>query len=211
MLQVTKISGPLVTAKIVDSKDKPKFLETVLVGETKLMGEIISIENGECKIQVYEETGGLTVGEDVELLGELLSVELAPGLLSNMFDGIQRPLEAIDKVSPVFIEAGIRLPSLDREKLWDFVPTKKIGEKVSQGDIIGYVQETESYKHFIMIPHGVEGGTIEEICSGENTIVDKIAEIKTDSGQKIDIQMLQKWPVKVARSYQEKLTPKKIF
>ncbi len=210
MLKVTKVSGPLVSAKITDKNDKPKFLETVYVGDDRLMGEIISIEDGECKIQVYEETSGLTVGQEVELKGELLSVELAPGLLSNMFDGIQRPLEAIDKVSPVFMGAGIHLPSLDREKKWNFQPHAKKGDKVVSGSKIGFVQETKNYKHWIMIPKGVSGEIV-EIKKGEFNIVDVIAKVKNSEGESVEIRMLQKWPVKVARSYQKKLTPKKIF
>jgi V/A-type H+/Na+-transporting ATPase subunit A len=210
MLKITQITGPLVTAQITDKNDKPKLLETVYVGHVRLLGEIITVEGNECKVQVYEETSGLKVGEPVELRGELLSVELAPGLMGNMFDGIARPLEAIDKVSPIFIQPGIHLPSLDRDKKWEFVATAEKGETVKTGDKLGYVQETELLKHYVMVPAGVSG-TLGDIQSGHYTITDTIGHVVDTEGKKHDLQMLQKWPVKIARKYTAKLTPKKIF
>ena len=211
MLKITQITGPLVTAQIIDrAVDKPMLLETVYVGHTRLLGEIITIEEDECKVQVYEETSGLKVGEPVELKGELLSVELAPGLLGNMFDGIQRPLEEIDKISPIFIQPGIHIPSLDRSKKWNFQTFVEIGDEVMKGDKIGFVQETDSLQHFIFVPQGGTG-VVESISPGESTIEEVVAVIKTENGAKIEVKMLQKWPVKIARPYKQKLSPKKIF
>jgi V/A-type H+-transporting ATPase subunit A len=211
MLKIIKISGPLVTAEIQDGAEKaPMMLETVYVGKQRLLGEIISIEGKEVKIQVYEDTTGIVVGEPVELKGELLSVELGPGLLSSMFDGIQRPLEAIDKVSPIFIAPGIHLPSLDREKKWDFIPTVQVGETLKEGQKIGYVQETSLIKHWILLPKGANG-TIKEIDAGEFTITDTVAKIEVGDGLLMDITMMQKWPVKIARNFKEKLSPKTLF
>ncbi len=210
MLRITKVSGPLVTAVIEESTDKPKYLETVFVGDRQLLGEIISIENGECKVQVYEETTGIRIGEKVELKGELLSVELGPGLIGNMFDGIQRPLEALDKVSPVFIAPGIHLPSLDQDKKWKFEPIVKKGDVLEAGAKIGYVQETELFKHYIMLLPDVAGEVV-SINAGEFTINDVVAHIKNAAGEEIPVIMKQKWPVKIARPRVEKLAPHKIF
>ena len=211
MLKITQITGPLVTAQIIDrAVDKPMLLETVYVGHTRLLGEIITIEGNECKVQVYEETSGLKIGEPVELKGELLSVELAPGLLGNMFDGIQRPLEEIDKISPIFIQPGIHIPSLDRNKKWNFQTFVEIGDEVMEGDKIGFVQETDNLQHFIFVPQG-GAGVVESISPGESTIDEVVTVIKTENGAKIEVKMLQKWPVKIARPYKQKLSPKKIF
>ncbi len=210
MLKITQISGPLVTAKIESAEKSPQLLETVYVGHKKLLGEIIKILGDECKIQVYEETAGLQVGEPVELRGELLSVELGPGMLGTIFDGIQRPLEAIDKITPIFIGAGIHIPSLDRNKKWDFEATAKIGDIVSPGTQIGKVMETELLEHKILIPVGIQG-KITKINSGAFTVEDIVAEVEDDQGNKHEIRMMHKWPVKVARPIRTKLSPKKIF
>jgi len=209
MLRITKISGPLVTAQIVESSDKPKILETVYVGRNKLLGEIVSIIADEVNIQVYEETSGLTVAEEVILKNELLSVELGPGLLGNIFDGIQRPLAEIDKVSPVFIQPGIHLANLDQEKKWLFHCEKSIGDLVKVGDRIGYVQETEFLKNWTLVPNGIEGEIV-EIKSGECTVKDIICIVKTDLGNK-NIALSHKWPVKIAKPIIQKLTPNKLF
>lgn len=209
MLKITQISGPLVTASFEDNFT-PQVLETVYVGNKKLLGEVVAIIGNICKIQVYEETSGLQVGEPVELRHELLSVELGPGLLRTIFDGIQRPLEAIDKVSPVFIRPGIQLPNLNRETKWSFQPLVVVGQEVRPGDKIGFVVETELLKHWIMIPQGISG-VVEKINSGELTVVDEVAIIKDGDGKSHPITMLQKWPVKVARPILQKLSPKKIF
>jgi V/A-type H+/Na+-transporting ATPase subunit A len=210
MLKITHITGPLVTAQILDEMDKPMLLETVFVGDVKLLGEIIAIEGNQCKIQVYEETSGLKIGEPVQLRGELLSVELAPGLLGNMFDGIQRPLEEIDKISPIFIQPGIHLPSLDRARKWVFHPLVKIGDVVNSGDRVGYVDETDQLKHFIHTPLNVSG-VVNQIKYGEFTVENIIVVIEDSNDTLHEVKMLQKWPVKLARSYREKLSPKKIF
>jgi V/A-type H+/Na+-transporting ATPase subunit A len=210
MLKITQITGPLVTAQITDKSDKPMLLETVYVGDTRLLGEIITIEGEFCKVQVYEETAGLRVGEPVELRGELLSVELAPGLLGNMFDGIQRPLEEIDKISPIFIQPGIHLPSLSRTKKWLFEPVLDKGSVVEPGDKVGFIQETDILQHSIFVPKGVSG-IIKTITKGEFTIEETIVVIEDSNDDTHEIKMLQKWPVKIARPYKEKLSPKKIF
>lgn len=213
MLTITQVSGPLVTAQIpTNSGEKPKILETVLVGHKKLLGEIITIDKDIVQIQVYEETGGLEVGEPIELMNELLSVELGPGLLAAIFDGIQRPLKAIDEVSPIFIQPGIRLPSLDYDKKWGFIPTVQIGETVWQGKKVGYVQETELLKHWIILPELKSGTwTVKDIQAGEYTLKDVVAHLENEKGDKYEVKMVQKWPVKVARPYLKKKAPKKAF
>src|SRR5690554_3523141 len=182
------------------------MFDVVRVSEHKLIGEIIEMHGDKASIQVYEETAGLGPGEPVVSTGVPLSVELGPGLIENMFDGIQRPLEKMREMVGSNITRGIEVTSLDRNKKWKFVPTVKKGEKVSSGDIIGTVQETVVIEHRIMIPHGVSG-TIEEIKEGEYTITDTVAVVKKDNGEKVDIQMMQKWPVRKGRPYKEKLPP----
>jgi V/A-type H+/Na+-transporting ATPase subunit A len=210
MLRITAISGPLVQAQMEDKSDSPRLLETVYVGKARLLGEVITIHKDTCKIQVYEETTGLQVGEPVELKGELLSVELGPGMIGTIFDGIQRPLEALDEVSPIFIQPGIHLPSLNQTKKWDFIPTVQAQEEVSEGMPLGYVQETELLKHWVLVPVALTG-KVAKISAGNYTIKDEIAQIKDAQGQIHSISMSQKWPVKKARPVVTKLPPKKIF
>ena len=200
---IIKVSGPLVIAE--GMRDANMF-DVVRVSEHKLIGEIIEMHGDKASIQVFEETAGLGPGEPVVSTGVPLSVELGPGLIENMFDGIQRPLEKMREMVGSNITRGIEVTSLDRNKKWKFVPTVKKGEKVSSGDIIGTVQETVVIEHRIMIPHGVSG-TIEEIKEGEYTITDTVAVVKKDNGEKVDIQMMQKWPVRKGRPYKEKLPP----
>jgi V/A-type H+-transporting ATPase subunit A len=200
---IIKVSGPLVIAE--GMRDANMF-DVVRVSEHKLIGEIIEMHGDKASIQVYEETAGLGPGEPVVSTGVPLSVELGPGLIENMFDGIQRPLEKMREMVGSNITRGIEVTSLDRNKKWKFVPTVKKGQKVSSGDIIGTVQETVVIEHRIMIPPGVSG-TIEEIKAGEYTITDTIAVVKKDNGEKVDIQMMQKWPVRRGRPYKEKLPP----
>lgn len=217
MLTITKISGPLVTAELNSNSNnerQPKILETVLVGKNQLLGEVITIDKNIVQIQVYEETGGMQIGESVVLNDELLSVELGPGLLGNIFDGIQRPLKEIDKISPVFIKSGIRIPSLDRTKKWEFIPTVLIGEEVWEGKKLGFVQETELLKHWIICPvleNKDSKYQVKTIKSGQFDIQTPITEIENENGEKKEITMMQKWPVKIARNYGKKLAPKKIF
>jgi V/A-type H+-transporting ATPase subunit A len=213
MIKITKISGPLVTAQIQKNSGlEPKILETVFVGKTKLLGEIISIDTDILQIQVYEETGGMEVGEEIELKNELLSVELGPGLLSNIFDGIQRPLKAIEEVSPTFIRPGIHLPNLDRQKKWDFIPTIQIGDKIHSGQKLGYVEETSLLKHWILAPEldKHQEWIVEKVEVGQFTITDPVVIVKSDNETK-EIPMMQKWPVKIARNFKQKLAPKKLF
>lgn len=210
MLAISKISGPLVTAVNTDGKSEPRVLETVLVGKAKLLGEVVSIISDEVKIQVYEETSGLTVGEPVELKKELLSVQLGPGLLTNIFDGIQRPLEEIDKISPVFIESGISVPSLNQTKKWHFEATANIDQDVNFGDKIGFVQETTLLKHWIMVPQNISGKII-EINSGDFDLTEVVCKVKKDNGEIAEIKLSQTWPVKIARPIAQKLPPNKLF
>ncbi|HOP10460.1 MAG TPA: V-type ATP synthase subunit A [Oscillospiraceae bacterium] len=199
---ITKVSGPLVVA---DGMDDVKMYDVVRVSNQHLVGEVIELRGENASIQVYEETSGLGPGEPVVTTGEPLSVELAPGIVGGIYDGIQRPLEVIREKSGDFIGRGITVDKIDREKKWDFVPTVKKGDKVVRGDIIGTVRETEIITHKIMVPKGFEG-TVKEIKEGSFTVVEPVAVITTDEGDK-ELQMLQKWPVRVGRPYAEKLPP----
>jgi len=200
---IVKVSGPLVVAT---GLPQAKMFDVVRVGPQGLIGEVIEVHGERLSIQVYEETSGLGPGDPVVSTGVPLSVELGPGLLERMFDGIQRPLEAIEKTAGSYITRGIDIPALDREKKWDFVPTAKKGQKVSGGDIIGKVQETIIVEHRIMVPPGVSGEIV-EINEGSFTVTDTVAKIKTDSDKIVDITMMQKWPVRMTRPYKEKLPP----
>lgn len=200
---IVKVSGPLV---IAEGMRGANMFDVVRVSEHKLIGEIIEMHGDKASIQVYEETAGLGPGEPVVSTGVPLSVELGPGLIENMFDGIQRPLEKMREIAGSNITRGIDVTALDRDKKWKFVPTAKKGQKVFGGDIIGTVQETVVVEHRIMVPHGVSG-TIEEIKEGEFTVTDTVAVVKKDNGENVNIQMMQKWPVRVGRPYKEKLPP----
>jgi V/A-type H+-transporting ATPase subunit A len=200
---IIKVSGPLVVA---ENMKHANMFDVVRVSNERLIGEIIEMRDDKASIQVYEETAGLGPGEPVESTGAPLSVELAPGLIENMFDGIQRPLEEIRKKSGNSISRGVEVDSLDREKKWDFKPVLEKGEVVKAGDIIGTVQETNVVEHRVMIPHGVQG-TIVDIFEGSFTIEETIAKLRDDNGDLIDIMMLQKWPVRKGRPYHKKLPP----
>lgn len=200
--RIIKVSGPLV---IAEGMPEAQMYEVVRVSDKKLIGEIIEIRGDQASIQVYEETSGLGPGEPVYTTGESLSVELAPGLIESIFDGIQRPLDVIRSAAGDHITRGIDVEKLNKTRKWNFVPTVQKGDKVIFGDIIGTVKETSIVDHKIMVPFGVEG-TIEEIQSGDFTIVDTIAKINTENGVK-DVQMLQKWPVRRGRPYKQKLSP----
>lgn len=201
---IAKVSGPLIVAK--NMKDVQMF-DVVRVSEKRLIGEVIELRGDRASIQVYEETAGIGPGEPVYLTGEPLSVELAPGLIQGIFDGIQRPLDVINDMSGDRIPLGIDVPKLNRDKKWKFVPTKKVNDKVVGGDIIGEVDETVIVKHKIMVPPHVEG-TITWIYEGEATITEPIARIKKADGEEVEIPMLQKWPVRIGRPYNKKLAPK---
>jgi V/A-type H+-transporting ATPase subunit A len=198
---ILSVNGPVVIAQNLSDA---KMYDMVKVGAKKLVGEIIGIHNQEVTIQVYEETAGLQPGEPVETTHEPLSVELGPGLISNIFDGTQRPLEIILKSSGNFIARGVEASALDRNKKWDFKPLVTNGTQVQAGDIIGETQESTTIVHKVMIPPGISG-TLVEIKTGSFTVVEPIATIQTDGGDKISITMLQRWPVRTGRPFASKL------
>ncbi|KPU44204.1 V-type sodium ATPase catalytic subunit A [Oxobacter pfennigii] len=201
--KILKISGPLV---IAEGMSDAKMFDVVRVGEKKLIGEIIEMRGDKASIQVYEETSGLKPEQPVETTGEPLSVELGPGLIETMFDGIQRPLEAVAKEAGDFITRGINVPSLDRTKKWNFKPVVKLGDKVVGGDVIGVVQETTIVEHRILIPPYVEG-EITDIKAGEFTVDYPVCSVKTKGGSIQEVMMMQKWPVRKGRPYKNKITP----
>lgn len=201
--RIIKVSGPLVVA---EGMDEANVYDVVKVGEKGLIGEIIEMRGDKASIQVYEETSGIGPGDPVITTGEPLSVELGPGLIESMFDGIQRPLDAFMKAAKsAFLSKGVEVKSLDREKKWNFVPTAKVGDKVSAGDVIGTVQETAVVLHRIMVPFGVEG-TIKDIKAGEFNVEEVIALVETEKGDK-NLTLMQKWPVRKGRPYKRKLNP----
>ncbi|WP_296970158.1 ATP synthase subunit A [Tepidanaerobacter sp. EBM-38] len=200
---VVKVSGPLVVAT---GLPEAKMFDVVKVGEQGLIGEVIEVHGERLSIQVYEETSGLGPGDPVISTGLPLSVELGPGLLEGIFDGIQRPLDVIESTMGSYITRGIDVPALNRKKKWEFKPIAKKGQKVSGGDFLGSVQETVIVEHKIMVPPHISGEVV-EIYEGEFTVTDVIAKIKTDSGDIVDVTMMQKWPVRMIRPYKEKLPP----
>jgi len=198
-----KISGPLV---IAEGMREANMFDVVRVGENRLIGEIIEMHGDRASIQVYEETAGLGRGDRVVTTGAPLSVELGPGLVTNIFDGIERPLERMRLLAGSNITRGIDLPALDKEKKWMFHATAKAGTEVTGGDIVGYVEETEALRHHIMVPNGVEG-TLEYVLTGEYTVEERIGTVIGRDGSRTDLQMMQKWPVRVSRPYASKLPP----
>ena len=200
--KIVKISGPLV---IAEGMREANMFDVVRVGEDKLIGEIIEMHGDRASIQVYEETAGLGRGEKVVSTGAPLSVELGPGIVTNIYDGIQRPLEKMREVCGSNIQRGIDLPALDREKKWKFTASVKSGTEVSGGDVLGYVDETEVIRHKIMVLPTVHG-TVKELFSGEYTVVDKIGIIDTGK-EEMPLTLMQKWPVRRSRPYREKLPP----
>ena len=201
--KIIKVSGPLIVA---EGLSHANMFDVVRVGQDKLIGEIIEMRGDRASIQVYEETAGIGYGDEVVTTGAPLSVELAPGLIENIYDGIQRPLEKIRELSGSNIKRGIDVASVDRDRVWEFTATRKAGERVQAGDIIGTVAETVIVEHRIMVPHGVSG-EITEINSGSFKVEDTVCKIKTDSGEIKEVSMLQKWPVRVGRPYKEKMPP----
>ena len=201
---IKKVAGPLVIA--TGMRDANMF-DVVHVSDQMLTGEIIEMHGDEASIQVYEETSGLGPGEPVVSTGVPMSVELGPGLITSIYDGIQRPLDAIMNVCGNNLKRGIHVDSLDREKKWNFVPTAEIGEEVSGGDVLGTVQETEVVEQKIMVPPDVKG-KVKELKSGEFTVTETIAVIETEKGDR-EIQLMQRWPVRKSRPYTEKLRPDK--
>lgn len=201
--KILKVSGPLVVA---EGMREANMFDVVRVGKDRLIGEIIEMHGDRASIQVYEETAGIGRGDKVVSTGAPLSVELGPGLLSNIYDGIQRPLEAIKERYGANIAKGIDEPALDRSKYWHFVPEHVFGDKVGPGDVYGTVQETEVITHKIMVPPGVNG-TIVDLVEGDYRTTDRIGKIKRPDGTIEEIFLAQKWPVRVSRPYAEKLPP----
>ena len=201
---IKKVAGPLVIAE--GMRDANMF-DVVRVSEQRLIGEIIEIHGDKASVQVYEETSGLGPGEPVESTGVPMSVELGPGLIGSIYDGIQRPLDAIMEVTGGnLLNRGVEVPSLKRDKKWEFVPTAQVGDKVTGGDIIGTVQETDVVQQKIMIPVGV-AGTITYISAGEYTVTATVAVVTDDRGEEHPIGLMQKWPVRRGRPYKTKLSP----
>lgn len=202
---IKKVAGPLVVAE--GMRDANMF-DVVRVSEQRLIGEIIEIHGDQASIQVYEETSGLGPGEPVESTGAPLSVELGPGLIGSIFDGIQRPLVDIMEATGTNLKRGVEIPSLSREKKWHFVPTMKVGDAVETGDIIGSVAETDIVTQKIMIPKGVKG-TLTSIKEGEYTVTDAVAVVTKEDGTTENIALMHKWPVRIGRPYKQKLSPDK--
>ena len=200
---IKKVAGPLVIAQ--GMRDANMF-DVVRVSQQRLIGEIIEIHGDRASIQVYEETSGLGPGEPVESTGAPLSVELAPGLMGSIFDGIQRPLDDIMRLTGTNLTRGVEIPAISREKKWSFVPVKKAGDEVTAGDILGTVQETEIIEHRILVPYGVSGQIV-SIEQGDFTITETIAVVEDKKGNRHALPMLQKWPVRQGRPYQKKLSP----
>lgn len=201
--KITKVAGPVVIAKGLKNA---KMYDVVKVSNQKLIGEIIELNRDSATIQVYEETSGIGPGEPVFSTDMPLSVELGPGLISSIYDGIQRPLDILKSTKGDFITRGAEAFAIDREKKWDFEPISKVGDKVISGDVIGTVQESSIIKHKIMVPYGIKG-EIKEIYKDKFTVTDTIALIKDREGSIHEIKMLQKWPVRGPRPYKKKLVP----
>ena len=200
--RIVKVSGPLVVA---EGMEDANMADVVRVGKQQLIGEILNMTGGSASIQVYEETSGLGPGAEVTTTGMPLSVELGPGMLEGIYDGIQRPLTEIHKLCGETIARGVQVPALNREKKWDFVPTVQAGDKLSGGDVIGTVQETSAVLHKIMVPPNV-AGTVKEIKSGSFTVTETVCVLETAKGEE-NLTLMQKWPVRVARPYDRKFTP----
>ncbi len=199
---IKKVAGPLVIAS--GMRDANMF-DVVRVSNQRLIGEIIEMHGDEASVQVYEETSGLGPGEPVESMNVPMSVELGPGLISSIYDGIQRPLDDIMKLSGNNLKRGVEVPSLKRDLKWNFVPVAKAGDEVEPGDVLGTVQETASVTQKIMVPYGISG-TVKEIKAGEFTVEEVVAVVTTADGDK-ELTMMQRWPVRKGRPYQEKLPP----
>ena len=197
---IKKVAGPLV---IASGMRDANMSDVVRVSEKRLIGEIIEMHGDEASIQVYEETSGLGPGEPVESTGAPMSVELGPGLITSIYDGIQRPLDDIMKISGNNLQRGVEVASLKRDKKWEFVPVAKVGDEVSAGDVLGTVQETAVVEQKIMVPYGLSG-TVKEIKAGEFTVEEVVAVLSTKDGDK-ELTMMQKWPVRKGRPYVKKL------
>lgn len=201
--RIVKVSGPLIVA---ENMTDVKMYDVVKIGDKGLIGEVIEVRGDRASIQVYEETSGLGVGDGVESTGYPLSVELAPGLIEGIYDGIQRPLEKIVALYGDRITRGIRINNVDHEKKWDFTPTVKPGDEVTAGDVLGTVPETPIVLHKIMVPYGVKGKVV-SVREGQFTVTETVAVIEEENGKQTEVCMLQRWPVRKARPYKEKMTP----
>jgi V/A-type H+-transporting ATPase subunit A len=202
---IKKVAGPLVVAE--GMRDANMF-DVVRVSKHRLIGEIIEIHGDQASIQVYEETAGLGPGEPVESTGAPLSVELGPGLIGNIFDGIQRPLADIMEATGTNLTRGVEIPALSREKVWHFTPVVSIGTEVEAGDVLGTVNETDIVVHKVMLPYGIKG-IVRSIREGDYTVNDTIAIIEKADGSSATVTLMQKWPVRVNRPYKQKLSPDK--
>ena len=200
---IIKVSGPLVVAEGLSDAN---VSDVVRVGSQRLIGEILNMSGDKASIQVYEETSGLGPGAVVETTGMPMSVELGPGMLENIYDGIQRPLPEIREMSGATISRGTDVPALNRSKKWDFVPTAKAGDKLSGGDVIGTVQETSAISHKIMVPPGLSG-TLLSVEEGSFTVTDTVAVLEDEKGVKHELSMMQRWPVRINRPYARKFVP----
>ena len=201
--RILKVSGPLV---IAEGMREANMFDVVRVGDAKLIGEIIEMHGDRASIQVYEETAGLGRGDVVISTGAPLSVELGPGLISSIYDGIQRPLETMAEKYGANIRRGIDEPALNRDKKWFFTPTTSYGDEVQAGDVLGFVEETPVIRHKIMVPPG-KSGTVAEIHTGTFTVTDTVGKLKRKDGTIEPITLMQKWPVRRARPIAEKLPP----
>ncbi len=202
--KIIKVSGPLVVAEgLADAN----MADVVRVGEQRLIGEILNMTGDRASIQVYEETSGLGPGAAVETTGAPLSVELGPGIIENIYDGIQRPLQEIVKRTGANLQRGVEVPALSREKKWSYTPAAKVGDTVIGGDVLGTVPETSVVLHKIMVPNGISGTVEWAIGPGEYTIETVIAKIRTEKGELKELTMVQKWPVRIGRPYQKKFNP----
>ena len=200
---IKKVAGPLVIAK--GMRDANMF-DVVRVSSQRLTGEIIEMHGDEASIQVYEETSGLVPGAPVESTGEPMSVELGPGLIGSIYDGIQRPLDDIMKLSGNNLHRGVEVPALKRDRSWEFVPALKAGDSVAAGDVLGTVQETEIVTHKIMVPPGLLG-TVKDIRAGAFPVTETVAVVETPDGKEVPLTMVQRWPVRRGRPYRQKLSP----
>ena len=200
---ITKVSGPLVVAENLADAN---VSDVVRVGSQRLIGEILNMTGDKASIQVYEETSGLGPGAVVETTGMPMSVELGPGMLDNIYDGIQRPLPEMRAVSGDSITRGTDVPALNREKKWDFVPVAKPGDRVIAGDVLGTVQETSAILHKIMVPYGVSGEVV-SLNAGEHVVTDVVAVVRDAKGVDHELTMIQRWPVRIARPYAKKYVP----
>ena len=202
--KIIKVSGPLVVA---DGLADANMADVVRVGEQRLIGEILNMTGDRASIQVYEETSGLGPGAAVVSTGAPQSVELGPGLIENIYDGIQRPLDVIvQRTQSNNLQRGVEVPALDREKKWAYTPVAKVGDKVIGGDILGTVQETEIVEHRIMVKPGVVG-TVKSIAEGDYTVTEQIGSIETANGEELPVTLMQKWPVRRGRPFEKKLAP----